>query len=98
VGAAQNKAGGTGFTGLTTGQKYGASTRAYRRRNSPMTVEADNLARSISEADLETLEVDLLLQGVHRNYGYDFTGYAYSSLRRRIANVMRTEKVRTVSA
>lgn len=48
--------------------------------------------------ELEDIEVQLLLEGVARYYGYDFRDYAPASLKRRIANVMRAEQVATVSA
>ncbi len=48
-------------------------------------------------SDLETLEIQLLLEGVYRRYGFDFREYAYSSLRRRIREAMRAEGVKTVS-
>ena len=48
--------------------------------------------------DVESLELDLFFEGVFRHYGYDFRGYARSSLRRRLANVMRKEGVATISA
>lgn len=48
--------------------------------------------------ELEDLEIDLLLEGIARYYGYDFRNYAPASLRRRIANVLRAEQLATVSA
>ena len=48
--------------------------------------------------DLASLELDLFLEGAYRRYGYDFRGYARSSLRRRLAAVMRAEGVATLSA
>lgn len=36
------------------------------------------------EKDLEKIEIDLLLEGIHRRYGYDFKHYSYSSLKRRL--------------
>jgi chemotaxis protein methyltransferase CheR len=47
---------------------------------------------------VESLELDLLLEGVYRFYGYDFREYARTSMRRRIAQIMRNEGVRTISA
>jgi len=47
--------------------------------------------------DLETLEIQLLLEGVFRQYGFDFREYAYSSLRRRVRDSVRAEGVRNVS-
>lgn len=34
--------------------------------------------------DLETIEFDLLLEAIHRRYGYDFRAYARASIERRI--------------
>src|SRR3712207_2703696 len=48
--------------------------------------------------NVEALELDLLLEAVFRLYGYDFRDYARTSLRRRVANIMRQEEVRTISA
>jgi chemotaxis protein methyltransferase CheR len=47
---------------------------------------------------LESLEIDLLLEAAYRQYGYDFRGYARSSLRRRVLSIMRNEGLSTVSA
>jgi chemotaxis protein methyltransferase CheR len=48
--------------------------------------------------DLEQLELELLLEGIHRRYGFDFREYAPASLRRRVRRRMDGEKVETVSA
>jgi chemotaxis protein methyltransferase CheR len=50
------------------------------------------------DPELEELEIELLLEGVARHYGYDFRNYAPASVRRRISNVMRVEQIDTVSA
>ncbi len=50
------------------------------------------------ELDLETLEIELLLEGIHRRYGFDFREYAPASLRRRVRRRMDGEKVETISA
>jgi len=47
--------------------------------------------------DLEDVEIELLLEGVYRRYGYDFRDYALSSLRRRIRERVREERLTTVS-
>ena len=46
---------------------------------------------------VEDIEVGLLLEGVYRQYGYDFRDYAMSSLRRRVRHVVREEGLTTVS-
>ena len=50
------------------------------------------------ELELEQLEVELLLEAIHRRYGFDFRQYAPASLRRRLRRRMDGEKVETVSA
>lgn len=47
---------------------------------------------------LERLEIELLLEAIHRHYGHDFRQYAYASLRRRIWKRLETEGLRTVTA
>ena len=47
---------------------------------------------------IESLELDLLLEGVVRMYGYDFRGYARTSLRRRVEGIMQAEGVTSISA
>jgi chemotaxis protein methyltransferase CheR len=49
-------------------------------------------------AELERIEIDLLLEGVYRHYGLDFRGYALGSLNRRLARRMREEGTPTLSA
>lgn len=49
------------------------------------------------EQALETVEIELLLEGLYRHYGYDFRDYAQASLRRRIWNFIRAEGLTTVS-
>ena len=49
-------------------------------------------------AELERIEIDLLLEGIYRHYGLDFRGYALASLKRRLARRLREEGVPTLSA
>lgn len=46
----------------------------------------------------EAIEIELLLDGVHRFYGYDFRNYALPSLKRRIWHHVHAENVPTISA
>lgn len=48
--------------------------------------------------DLESLEIDLLMQAIYRHYGFDFRDYAYPSLKRRIWKRVTDEHLKTVSA
>jgi len=50
-----------------------------------------------SEAELERLELDLLLEAIHQRYGYDFRGYARASLRRRLWRRADLEGLRSLS-
>lgn len=47
--------------------------------------------------DLEAIEIQLLLEGVFRYYGFDFRDYALASLKRRIWNAVRSEKLTSIS-
>jgi len=49
-------------------------------------------------AELERIEIDLLLEGVYRHYGLDFRGYALSSLKRRLWRRAREEGCASLSA
>lgn len=57
-----------------------------------------NRSAAVSDNEVESVELDLFLEGVYRCYGYDFRGYARASLRRRLTAMMRSEKVETLSA
>jgi chemotaxis protein methyltransferase CheR len=48
-------------------------------------------------AELEKIEIQLLLEGIYRQYGFDFRSYAYSSVRRRIWKSIFGERLETVS-
>jgi chemotaxis protein methyltransferase CheR len=51
-----------------------------------------------SSPSVEEIELELLLEGIYRQYGFDFRNYAPSSLRRRITNFVRSERVPSISA
>jgi len=57
------------------------------------------VSRVATEAnDLEDIEIGLLLEGLYRAYGFDFREYSRASIKRRILEMMRAEKLETVSA
>ena len=66
----------------------------------PGIAAADTAARhpSSREAAREEVEIDLLVEGIFRLYGFDFREYARSSLRRRIRQAVETERTGTISA
>lgn len=49
------------------------------------------------DSELERLEVELLLEGIYRHYGFDFRSYAYASLRRRLWKRIEAENLRSIS-
>jgi len=46
-------------------------------------------ASAAARGDLEALEVELLIEGVRRRWGYDFTHYSRASVRRRLEQARR---------
>jgi chemotaxis protein methyltransferase CheR len=52
---------------------------------------------TISQDDLEKIEIELLLQGIYAWCGYDYRGYSYKSIRRRIRNRVHAEGLATIS-
>jgi chemotaxis protein methyltransferase CheR len=48
--------------------------------------------------DLERIEIELLLEGIFRHYGFDFRAYAYASIRRRLWKRIEEEGLASVSA
>jgi chemotaxis protein methyltransferase CheR len=51
-----------------------------------------------ARGDLEEIELSLLLEGVFRQYGFDFREYAAASLRRRVWRRVHAEGLETISA
>jgi chemotaxis protein methyltransferase CheR len=49
------------------------------------------------DLEVEQLEIELLLEAVHRRYGFDFREYAQASLKRRLYRRMAAERVSTIS-
>jgi chemotaxis protein methyltransferase CheR len=47
---------------------------------------------------LEKVEIELLLEGIYRHYGFDFRNYSFPSIRRRIWQRIRNERLHTISA
>lgn len=72
-----------------------------------MAVKQDDVSETADRVDLdqsslptvqsEELELRLLLDAVYCHYGYDFRDYATASLRRRVWNVIRDEKLHSIS-
>ncbi|WP_410512363.1 protein-glutamate O-methyltransferase CheR [Paenibacillus sp. BR2-3] len=58
----------------------------------------DQSTLSAGKNELEHIEIELLLDGVHRLYGYDFRNYALPSLKRRIWHHVHAENVPSISA
>jgi chemotaxis protein methyltransferase CheR len=48
-------------------------------------------------AELERVEIELMLEGIFRQYGFDFRSYAYASIRRRLWKRVEAEGLRNIS-
>jgi len=49
------------------------------------------------DAGLERIEIELLLEGIYRQYGFDFRSYAYASIRRRLWKRVHAEGLSSMS-
>ena len=49
----------------------------------------------IEQAELERIEIELLLEAIYRHYGFDFRDYAPASLKRRLWRRVSAERVAT---
>jgi chemotaxis protein methyltransferase CheR len=54
--------------------------------------------RQAFKPDLERIEIELLLEGIFRHYGFDFRSYAYASIRRRLCKRIQEEGLPSMSA
>ena len=57
----------------------------------------DRLSPRSGDEDVQRIEVELLLEGIYRRYGFDFREYAPASLRRRLRRRMDSEQLDTIS-
>ena len=48
--------------------------------------------------EIEKIEIELLLEGMYRHYGFDFRNYAFSSIRRRIWHRIKGERLDTITS
>ena len=62
-----------------------------------MALPVSKRGASAEPESVEALELELLLEAIYRHYGYDFRGYARTSIRRRVAKLMRDEQLSTIS-
>jgi len=54
--------------------------------------------KRFADAELEKIELALLLEAVYQRYGYDFRDYSFSSIRRRIWHRINLEGLSSISA
>lgn len=52
----------------------------------------------LSSMMLEDIEINLLLEGIYRYYGFDFRNYSRVSITRRIWHIAYIEGVKSISA
>ena len=62
-----------------------------------MALPVSKRGASAEPESVEALELELLLEAIYRHYGYDFRGYARTSIRRRVAKLMHDEQLSTIS-
>lgn len=68
-----------------------------------MAVQVDDAVPSAAadvsryDPELERVEIELLLEGIYRSYGFDFRSYAYASIRRRLWKRIEAEGLHNVS-
>ena len=89
-------------TGKAAGDPSPAAAHARRAEERDGRVQRrDDVALPDTPAayrrDVEKLEVELLMEGIFRQYGFDFRSYAYSSLKRRLWKRIQAEGLATVS-
>jgi chemotaxis protein methyltransferase CheR len=60
--------------------------------------EAVPAGPTAGRAELERIEIDLLLEGIFRRYGFDFRQYAPASLKRRVWRRVHAEGLASISA
>jgi len=61
-------------------------------------VSEERTTPTAAAEERETIELDLLLEGIYRFYGTDFRNYARASLRRRVWNMVNEEGLTSISA
>ncbi|HYJ80075.1 MAG TPA: protein-glutamate O-methyltransferase CheR [Longimicrobiaceae bacterium] len=85
------------------GAEAGGDAPAARRRRSDLPGGGSLVSASLPDTpagyprDLERIEVELLLEAIFRQYGFDFRSYAFSSLKRRLWKRTRDEGLQTLS-
>lgn len=51
----------------------------------------------IENVDIEDIELDLLIEGLYRHFGYDFRNYSKAHLKRRLITRVKTESLQSIS-
>jgi chemotaxis protein methyltransferase CheR len=85
----------TADAGVETGRRRADRVRATVANRPPTQDVTPPLSY---DPALERLEIELLLEGIFRQYGFDFRSYAYASIRRRLWRRIEAERLTTVSA
>lgn len=65
----------------------------------PVTQTTSQLANAPRSYDpeLERIEIELLLEGIFKRYGFDFRSYAFASIKRRLWKRIQEEGLKTIS-
>ena len=51
----------------------------------------------MEKVEIEQIELNLLLEGIYRRYGYDFRQYSQASVRRRVYHHLAKTRLQTIS-
>ena len=78
-------------------ERKASRTPASLTQPEPATPGAVNKDSNSDSSGLEALQIRLLLEAVLKQYGFDFTDYAYASIRRRILKQVEAEGLQTIS-
>jgi chemotaxis protein methyltransferase CheR len=75
-------------------------TGGTRLNNRPIPQSSDLFTETEDTGlkELQEIEINLLLEGLFQKYGYDFRSYVRASLKRRILNRMKAERLPTITA
>src|SRR5438045_5285775 len=79
-------------------RRHGAASEPHAGMAVPVTPAKALTGPPVAyNSELERIEIELLLEGVFRHYGFDFRSYAYASIRRRLWKRTGAEGLSSVS-
>src|SRR3954453_11576093 len=96
--------GGNGLYCQTRGSGacHFAASRSYQQKGAMTNMASKlvsfaNRSSPTTSAGIEDIELEPLLEGIYRAFGYDFRQYALTTVKRRVAQLMETQGLQNVS-